>query len=153
MSILFKDADTASQPLATATALPARFYSGQEMNTIDQLAVFNKHWQYVCHSSQIAGLGDYVAGELGQLPIILVNTEQGIRGYHNVCRHRAGPIAQCSGKGAKQLRCRYHGWTYNLDGSLRTATEMKDVEDFDVSQIRLPSLQVREFEGLVCAAV
>ena len=153
MSILFKDTDMASQPLATATALPAPFYVGQEMNTIDQQAVFNKHWQYVCHISQIADLGDFVVSVLGQLPIILVRTEQGIRGYHNVCRHRAGPIAHCSGKGAKQLRCRYHGWTYNLDGSLRTATEMKDVEDFDISQIRLPSLQVREFEGLVFAAV
>ena len=39
-----------------------------------------------------------------------------------------------------------------LDGSLRTATEMKDVTDFDVSSVRLPALQVREFAGLVFAA-
>ena len=153
MAMSLPSAELASQKLATATALPAHFYSAGEMNTVDQLAVFNRHWQYVCHKSQIADLGDFVVAVLGQLPIILVHTEQGIRGYHNVCRHRAGPIAQCSGKGAKQLRCRYHGWTYNLDGSLRTATEMKDVEDFDVSRIRLPELQVREFEGLVFAAV
>ncbi|MBP6309601.1 MAG: Rieske (2Fe-2S) protein, partial [Arenimonas sp.] len=153
MTMNLPSADLVPQKLATATALPARYYSGTEMNTVDQLAVFNKHWQYVCHQSQIADLGDFVVSVLGQLPIILVRTEQGLCGYHNVCRHRAGPIAHCSGKGAKQLRCRYHGWTYNLDGSLRTATEMKDVEDFDISQIRLPSLQVREFEGLVFAAV
>ena len=118
MAMSLPSAELASQKLATATALPAHFYSAGEMNTVDQLAVFNRHWQYVCHKSQIADLGDFVVAVLGQLPIILVHTEQGIRGYHNVCRHRAGPIAQCSGKGAKQLRCRYHGWTYNLDGSL-----------------------------------
>ena len=153
MKALFQESDICSQALATATALPAPYYVNQEMNTVDQQAVFNKHWQYVCHHSQIADLGDFVVSVLGQLPIIFVRTEQGIRGYHNVCRHRAGPLAQCSGKGAKQLRCKYHGWTYNLDGSLRTATEMKDVEDFDISSIRLPELLVREWQGLVFAAV
>ena len=151
--MLETDSDLHSQPLATATALPARFYSGEAAAVLDQSAVFNRYWQYICHSSQVADEGDYVVSVLGQLPIIVIRTAEGLCGYHNVCRHRAGPIAQCSGKGAKQLRCRYHGWTYNLDGSLRTATEMKDVVDFDISQIRLPSLQVREFEGLVFAAV
>ena len=150
--MLKTDSDLQPQALATATALPARFYTGEGTAAADQSAIFNRHWQYICHSSQIADEGDYTVAELGQLPVIVIRTAEGIRGYHNVCRHRAGPLAQCSGKGAKQLRCRYHGWTYNLDGSLRTATEMKDVADFDISTVRLPSLQVREFEGLVFAA-
>ena len=146
------DSDLQPQALATATALPARFYTGEGTAAADQSVIFNRHWQYVCHASQIADEGDYVVSVLGQLPVIVIRTADGLRGYHNVCRHRAGPLAQCSGKGAKQLRCRYHGWTYNLDGSLRTATEMKDVADFDVSSVRLPALQVREFAGLVFAA-
>lgn len=146
------DSDLHPQTLATATALPARFYTGEGTAAVDQRAVFNRHWQYICHASQIADEGDYTVCALGQLPVIVIRTAQGLRGYHNVCRHRAGPLAQCSGKGAKQLRCRYHGWTYNLDGSLRTATEMKDVPDFNIDSIRLPALQVREFEGLVFAA-
>lgn len=149
----FNAAELASQPLETATALAARFYSGEGTSAIDQSAVFNRHWQYVCHASQVADEGDYTVASLGQLPVIVIRTADGLRGFHNVCRHRAGPLAQCAGKGAKHLRCRYHGWTYNLDGTLRTATEMKDVAGFDVAGIRLPSVQVREFEGLVFAAV
>lgn len=148
----FSDADLAPQPLETATALAARFYSGEGTSAIDQAAVFNRHWQYVCHASQIADEGDYTVAALGQLPILVIRTAEGVRGFHNVCRHRAGPLAQCAGKGAKQLRCRYHGWTYNLDGTLRTATEMKDVADFDIADIRLPALNIHEFEGLVFAA-
>ena len=78
MAISLPSAELASQKLATATALPAHFYSGSEMNTVDQVAVFNRHWQYVCHQSQMAELGDYVVAVLGQLPIILVQTEQGM---------------------------------------------------------------------------
>ena len=144
--------ELAAQALATATALPAAYYRGDAMVQMEQSCVFGRHWQYVCHVSQLADEGDYTVGHLGQLPIIVIRTAEGLRGYHNVCRHRAGPLAQCSGKGAKQLRCRYHGWTYNLDGTLRTATEMKDVADFDIKDIRLPALQLREFEGLIFAA-
>ena len=58
------------------------------------------------------------------LPVIAVRgADDAIRVFHNVCRHRAGPIAQCDGLGAKALRCRYHGWTYTLEGQLRSAPE------------------------------
>ena len=130
--MLSESSDLQSQALATATALPARFYTGEGTAAIDQTAVFNRHWQYVCHSSQIADEGDYVVSVLGQLPVIVIRTAEGLRGYHNVCRHRAGPLAQCSGKGAKQLRCRYHGWTYNLDGSLRTAVGTTNLSNVPV---------------------
>ncbi len=145
-------ADLTPQPLATATALPARFYTGEATADLDQRAVFDRHWQYICHASQIGDEGDYTVAAMGRLPVIVIRTADGLRGYHNVCRHRAGPLAHCPGKGAKQLRCKYHGWTYNLDGSLRTATEMKDVADFDIADVHLPEVQVREFEGLVFAA-
>jgi choline monooxygenase len=75
-----------------------------------------------------------------------------VRAFHNVCRHRAGPLATCDGKGAKALRCRYHGWTYGLDGVLRSAPEMSTAPDFDPSSIRLPELQVTQWQGLIFVA-
>ena len=88
------------------------------------------------------------------LPVVAVRREDGdVRAMHNVCRHRAGPLAQCDGRGAKALRCRYHGWTYDLEGRLRSATEMTGAADFDTAGIRLPQLAVREWQGLIFAAV
>src|SRR5690606_1343749 len=75
------------------------------------------------------------------------------RAFHNVCRHRAGPIAWCDGRGARALRCRYHGWTYGLDGRLQSAPGMDAADGFDVASVRLPGLAVREWRGLVFAAV
>lgn len=140
------------QPAATASALPARFYVDPAMAARDREAVFDRSWQLVAHTGRLAEPGDHVVVDFAGLPVIAVRDADGtIRAFHNVCRHRAGPLARCDGRGAKALRCLYHGWTYRLDGSLRSATEMADAEGFDPSAIRLPELEVRVWQGLVFA--
>ena len=144
----------APQPAATATALPAHYYVDPGMAAVDRRAIFDRGWQLVAHVSQLREAGDHVVADLAGLPVIAVRgADAAIRVMHNVCRHRAGPIAQCDGLGAKSLRCRYHGWTYTLEGQLRSAPEMKDARDFDVAAVRLPQLAVKVWQGLVFAAV
>lgn len=146
--------DLAPQALATATALSARYYVDTAMTAIDRHAIFDRAWQLVAHVSQLRGVGDHVVANLAGLPVIVVRgTDAVIRVMHNVCRHRAGPLAQCDGLAAKSLRCRYHGWTYTLEGQLRSAPEMKDAVDFNVANIHLPQLAVRVWQGLIFAAV
>jgi choline monooxygenase len=146
--------DLAPQPQDTATALAARYYVDPAMAAIDRRAILDPSWQLLAHACQLREAGDHGAADLGGLPVIAVRGGDGaIRVFHNVCRHRAGPIAQCDGLGAKALRCRYHGWTYTLEGRLRSAPEMKDARDFDVADVRLPQLAVKVWQGLVFAAV
>lgn len=146
------DDDLAPQPLARATALPARFYTGDAAAERDQAAVFARGWHLLAHVSQLSAGGDHVVARIGGLPVIAVRGDDGvIRVLHNVCRHRAGPLAQCDGRGAKALRCRYHGWTYALDGQLKNATGMEGVEGFDIADIRLPELSCVTWRGLVFA--
>lgn len=147
-------ADLAPQPLSHATALPARFYADPAMPALDRRVVFDRSWHLLGHVCQLRGIGDHVVVDCAGLPVLAVRGGGGeIRAFHNVCRHRAGPIAQCDGLAAKSLRCRYHGWTYGLDGALKSAPEMRDTLDFDVAGVRLPQLAVRVWRGLVFAAV
>ena len=149
-----RSANFASQSLERALALHARFYTDPAIVAIDRKLIFDRSWQLVAHLCQLRNAGDHAIADLGGLPVIAVRgADEAIRVMHNVCRHRAGPLAQCDGLGAKSLRCRYHGWTYALDGQLRTATEMAGAADFDVGDIRLPQLAVRVWQGLVFAAV
>ncbi|HEY4145787.1 aromatic ring-hydroxylating oxygenase subunit alpha [Pinirhizobacter sp.] len=142
------------QQLDYALTLPARFYTDTRMPALDGSAIFARSWQLVCHQSQLAGVGDHVVTEIAGLPLLIVRSDMsGIRAFHNVCRHRAGPIASCDGKGAKHLRCRYHGWTYGLDGVLRGAPEMGRTPDFNPSDIRLPEVRVHVWQGLVFVAM
>ena len=147
-------AETSHPGLDRATALPARYYVGEAMLAMEQRAVFARSWQLVAHQGQLAEPGDHVVEQVGHVPVIVVRGQDGVlRGFVNVCRHRAGPLALCNGKGAKALHCKYHGWTYTLEGQLRSAPEMQGAADFDVSAIRLPPVRVHEWQGLVFVAL
>jgi len=141
------------QALATARALPASCYTDPRMVALDRERVFARSWQLVGHVTRIPEPGDHLATAIAGLPVLVLRDEGGeVRAYHNVCRHRAGPVASSDGCGARRLRCRYHGWTYGLDGVLRSAPEMADAADFDPATVRLPELAVQTWQGLIFVA-
>lgn len=142
------------EPLERAHALHASFYTDQQWLEFEQREVFGATWQLAAHTGELRAAGDHVVGDIAGKPILIIRQPDGsLQAFFNVCRHRAGPLATCNGKGARALHCKYHGWTYELDGSLRAATEMQAAADFDKSAIRLPSIQVREWQGLVFVAL
>jgi choline monooxygenase len=148
------------QPAAQALALPAPCYVDPDWAQRENETVFARSWQLVAHAAQLAAPGDHVVAQIGRVPLVIVRGEPEadaahgrLRALHNVCRHRAGPLAICDGRGARALVCAYHGWTYTLDGALRGAPEMHDVADFDAAAIRLPQAAVAEWQGLVFAAL
>jgi choline monooxygenase len=146
--------ELSAQPPATASALPAHWYCDPATVALERRAVFDRGWHLLGHASRLRAAGDHVVADCAGLPVIAVRGADGVvRAFHNVCRHRAGPIAQCDGLAAKSLRCRYHGWTYGLDGQLKSAPEMQSAEGFDPSAVRLPALAVREWQGLVFGAI
>lgn len=143
-----------AQALDTAHALAAPFYTDPTIAARERDAVFAHGWQLVAHADQVRNIGDCAVAEIAGVPLLIVRGEDGVlRALHNVCRHRAGPLATCDQRGAKALRCKYHGWTYRLDGQLRNAAEMDNTRDFDVAAIRLPQAQVAQWQGLVFAAL
>lgn len=149
----FTAADLAPQALEHARSLPASFYVDPSVPALDRAAVFTRSWQLAGHVSRLQAAGDHLVGEIAGLPYLVLRDEQGaLRAFHNVCRHRAGPLLAGDGCGLKRLRCRYHGWTYSLDGVLRSAPEMGGAADFDPASVRLPALAVQQWQGLVFVA-
>jgi len=143
-----------SQTLAHASALPAPLYTCPQAFAAEQSSVFAHSWQLVAHAAQLAHTGDHVVTDIAGLPLLVVRDSAGtLRAFHNVCRHRAGPLALCDGRGARALRCRYHGWTYTLEGDLRSAPDMAEASGFDVADVRLPEVQVACWRGHVFVAV
>ncbi len=142
-----------TQTLALASALPAPWYTDPDQQRVDERAVFARSWQLAGHASAVSASGDHLVTRIGPLPVIVVRGADGqLRAFHNVCRHRAAPLAWCSGRGARELRCRYHGWTYTLAGQLRTAPEMADAAHFDLPSVHLPQIEVQVWNGLVFVA-
>ena len=144
----------ASQPLVTATALPPACYTSEEFAAIDRSAVFTRSWQLLARAASVLAPGDHVVAEIADVPLVIVRGDDRVlRTLHNVCRHRAGPLALCDGRAARSLVCRYHGWTYTLDGRLRGAPEMSSAKDFAMDAVRLPQARVSQWQGLVFTAL
>jgi choline monooxygenase len=88
---------------------------------------------------------DAVAGN----PVIVVRDGAGaLRAFYNVCRHRGGPLALKDGR-SDMLQCKYHGWTYQLDGVLRGVPHMNRTELFDKQDFGLVPIRLAEWAGLV----
>ena len=140
--------------LAHARAMSPEYYSGEATLALERRAVFARSWQLVARADQLSEPGDLVVGQIGGVPVLVVRGQDKVlRAFPNVCRHRAGPLALCNGKGLRALQCKYHGWTYTLEGQLRVAVEMQDAKDFDPGQIHLPPLKVQAWQGLAFVAL
>lgn len=132
-----------------AWTLPTTLYTDPSVFESEKQKIFSRTWQVAGHASQVAHAGDYFTTSVAGEPIVVVRGADGLlRGFYNVCRHRAGPPAEGCGS-RKLFRCGYHGWTYNLDGSLISATEIEGVEGFRPEDFALVPVRTEEWFNLV----
>jgi choline monooxygenase len=135
--------------VARAWTLPAKLYTKSNVFDDEKERIFACSWQVVGHKDQVANTGDYFTTELVGEPLLIVRGNDGkLRGFYNVCRHRAGPPAEGCGS-RKVFRCGYHGWTYGLDGGLISATEIEGVEDFRPEDFALMPVKTEEWFNLI----
>jgi Rieske 2Fe-2S family protein len=106
-------------PLASGRALAPRLYLDPQTLALEQQRIFERTWQLAGHVSQLPRPGSYLTAQAGTQPVLVVRDDDGeIRAYRNVCRHRGSRLLSGSGQCRAAIRCRYHGWTYRLDGQL-----------------------------------
>jgi choline monooxygenase len=135
--------------LAYATTIPSHWYFDESMLAREKASVFPHTWQLVGRSDQVEVTGAYFTTTIADEPVIVVRgMDEKLRALSNVCRHRAGPVAEGSGQ-RKVFQCGYHGWTYTLDGRLHGTPEFDGVEDFCKDTLCLPEFRVEEWAGLV----
>ncbi|HEX3810561.1 MAG TPA: SRPBCC family protein [Rhizomicrobium sp.] len=137
--------------IPAATTLSASLYRDPAVFETERRHVFAKNWLLFAHESQMETPGAYVAQAIAGYPLIAVRGEDGqIRAFHNVCRHRAGPLADDgTGKCEKQLVCRYHGWRYALDGRLANARDFGPAAGFDPRDYALWPVACQIWRGFI----
>jgi choline monooxygenase len=132
-----------------AWTLPSALYTDPNVFATEKEKIFSRTWQVAGHVSQVANPGDYFTTEVAGEPLLFVRgSDEKLRGFYNVCRHRAGPPAEGGGS-RKLFRCRYHGWTYDLDGTLISATEIEGVKGFRAQDFALAPVRTEEWFNLV----
>jgi phenylpropionate dioxygenase-like ring-hydroxylating dioxygenase large terminal subunit len=131
------------QSQQTIKTLPYKLYTDPQVLQEEQEKVFARAWNFVGHESQLQNPGDYLTCDVAGEPILLTRGKDGvIRGFYNVCPHRATKLEKSEQGNKKILQCGYHGWTFNLDGSLHKAPNFRDAENFCAADACLRSVRV-----------
>jgi choline monooxygenase len=136
--------------IAGASTIPARLYNDPVYLELERERIFARSWQLVGRTEQVRTHGQFVTADVGTESIVVLRDGAALRGFHNVCLHRAGPVASGCGT-RKTLQCRYHGWTYGLDGALLRAPEMEGVQRFRPDEMHLVPVAVATWGPLVFA--
>ena len=133
------------------TGLPAWSFINQEMFEAEKDLLFRRHWQLVCHSNDIPNVGDFITWDLiGERALVLRGKDKKVRAFHNLCRHRGSRVvAEEYGNCRSVILCPFHGWTYNLDGSLRGAAQPKSFPNLDKLEYGLIPLEMDIWHGFV----
>jgi len=141
----FKGREAVVEDKSPVRALPASWYTSQEMYELERRAIFSKKWLLTTHQVRLSQPGDWLKFEAAGYEFILSRgrKDDKIHGFHNVCRHRAYPLVEGRQGTTKIFSCRYHGWSYGLDGKLAKAPKYDELEGFDKSQNSLFPIHVK----------
>ena len=124
-------------------------YWKKEYHDLEVEKIWKKTWQMACREDEIPNVGDYIVYDIAHLSYLVVRTEEGVKAHQNICLHRGRLLKDCSGKGAEEFMCPYHGWTWNLDGSMKHMTTEWDFPGVRDDVNSLPQVQVACWEGFV----
>jgi phenylpropionate dioxygenase-like ring-hydroxylating dioxygenase large terminal subunit len=132
-------------------SLPAWLYTDQNFFKTEREKVFRPAWHIVGHVNDAPSPGDYITLDILGEPVVTVRGEDGaVRSFHNVCRHRAGKIAQeARGHCGNRLVCPYHAWSYKLDGRFAGAPKWQGFNDLKTKELGLMPVDQEIFHGFI----
>ena len=129
--------------------MPARYYTDPHVYEREKEAIFARTWHYIGHETHVRDPGDYLTLEIADESVFVMRGDDGrLRGFYNVCRHRAHRLLDGAGNAAT-IVCPYHAWSYRCDGSLRHARFADRMEDFNPGEFSLPQIRVESLGGLL----
>ncbi len=139
---------------ATARAVerdtqPGPVYTDPAWFRAEMERIYATMWIAVGRSEEVATRGAFIRRDVaGASVLIVADGRGGLRGFHNVCRHRGTRLCDAErGTLPGSIQCPYHAWTYDLEGRLIGAPLMDDVEGFTRADYALRSVACDVWDG------
>jgi phenylpropionate dioxygenase-like ring-hydroxylating dioxygenase large terminal subunit len=133
------------------SGLPAWSFFNKEMLDEEKDLLFRRHWQLVCHTNDLPNVGDFMASDLvGERALVIRGKDNKIRAFHNLCRHRGSRVVgEDKGNCKSAIICPFHGWAYNLDGTLRGAAQPQTLPELDPVEFGLKPIEMDIWNGFI----
>jgi len=132
---------------ARSRTLPGWAYTDPQLYALEGEKILARTWHYAGALDELKQPGDYVTGKiLNESVIVIRGKDETIRGFYNVCQHRAHELLRGRGQ-AKVITCPYHAWSYHADGRLRTARGAEKLIEFAPEEFALRPVRTEVFAG------
>ncbi|MGE0664928.1 MAG: SRPBCC family protein [Sphingomonadales bacterium] len=139
-----------SNPKQPTDDIPLEQFTSQAFFDREMERMWSRVWQLVCREEHIPEVGDYWVHDIGDWSFVVIRTEDGIRGYYNSCLHRGTKLKPSGTVGwSGEIQCPFHGWTWNLDGTLNEVPCSWEFKHLDYEANRLPQVKVEVWNTLV----
>ncbi len=133
-----------------SATLPHHYYHDNDVYAYECEHIFRKHWWLVGVESELPNAGDYLALGLMKWPLVIVRDQQAkLRGFYNLCRHRAGPLVLEGTGHCRDFVCRYHGWRYACSGELLKTPGFAKDDIANPETMGLLPIRVDSWNGMV----
>ena len=105
--------------LVREDAVHKKVYTDPAIFDLELERIWNRSWIYVGHDSQVKQPGDYFATSIGRQPVIMTRHRDGkVYVLFNRCSHKGAQVVADSCGNLQKLRCSYHGYVFDTDGTL-----------------------------------
>ena len=131
--------------------LPGWAYHSPGLLEVEKEHVFRNHWQIAGHVCDVPLPGNYMTMDVvGERALIVRGADKVVRAFHNICRHRGSRVVAAEKGSCKNaLVCPFHGWVYNLDGTLRGAARPRSFPELDKTEFGLMPLDLEIWQGFI----
>ncbi|MCC5885210.1 MAG: aromatic ring-hydroxylating dioxygenase subunit alpha [Gammaproteobacteria bacterium] len=132
------------------TRVPVESYYSREAHDLEVERLWKRVWQMACHESDIPNVGDTHVYDIASLSYIVVRvSEDEVKAFPNACLHRGRALCDNHRKELKVFRCPFHGWSWNLDGSLKEIPGHWDFPSVTEEEYSLQEVRVGHWGGFV----
>src|SRR5438874_2042910 len=142
---------TALSETSFTSTLSGRYYYDPAIYELEQERIFSQIWVCVGRADAIPTVGAYQTASIGRESILIIrNRDDKLNAFLNVCRHRGSRLCtEAAGQLKGSIQCRYHAWTYGLDGRLIGAPNVMHDEHFDRTAFGLLPVALDTWEGFI----
>ncbi|QLL08714.1 aromatic ring-hydroxylating oxygenase subunit alpha [Mycobacterium vicinigordonae] len=111
--------------------------------------VWKKTWQYVCRADDIPDAGSFLTYTIADQEFLVVRQADGsVKALNNVCLHRGNMLRNGCGV-TEDLKCRFHHWAWEIDGSLKDIPDRHCFVGLDDEDLSLGEVPCDTWAGFV----